>query len=145
MEVKRLVGLTYIIGGIIAFVIFDKFLLWIWPYLVEGINTAIRQGTGEAKQYLRNWAILGSYIRLTTVVSVAGASALTWYLYRPEEYRGYLSEVIIELKKVTWPDWDETRRSTLIVIVFTIALSGLLWVSDAVWEYLTGLLLSPGM
>ena len=82
---------------------------------------------------------------LTTVLSFASAGALTWYLYQPEEYRGFLSEVVIELKKVTWPDWDETRRSTLIVIVFTVVLAGFLWISDAVWEYLTGLLLTPGM
>jgi len=144
MEVNRLVGLVYIVGGVIAFVIFDKFLLWIWPFVAEGINTVIRQGTGEAVQYLQNWALLGTYVRLTTVLALGGAGALTYYLYRPEEYRGFLSEVVIELKKVTWPDWDETRRSTLIVIAFTVILAGFLWLSDTVWEFLTGLLLTPG-
>lgn len=142
MEVKRLVGLTYIVGGVIAFVIFDKFLLWIWPYVAEGINTAIRAGTGEAKQYLQNWGMLG--VQLSSLIALAGASGLTYYLYRPEEYRGFLSEVIIELKKVTWPDWDETRRSTLVVIAFTVILAGFLWLSDTVWEFLTGLILTPG-
>lgn len=144
MEVKRLVGLTYIVGGVIAFVIFDKFLLWVWPFIAEGINTAIRSMTGEAVQYLKNWALLGTYVRLTTVLALGSAAALTYYLYSPEEYRGFLSEVIIELKKVTWPDWDETRRSTLIVIAFTVILAGFLWISDTLWEFLTGLILTPG-
>jgi len=142
MDVKRLVGLTYVVGGALAFVIFDKFLLWVWPYFETGVNWALRQGTGGVRNYLQNWALLGTYVRLTTVLAAAGAGALTYSLYRPEAYRGFLSEVIIELKKVTWPDWDETRRSTLIVIAFTVILSGTLWVYDTVWKYLTGLLLA---
>ena len=142
MEVKRLVGLTYIIGGVLTFIVFDKFLLWIWPYLAEVANSGIRMITGQPENYLRNWALLGSYVRLTTLIALGAASGLTYSLYRPEEYRGFLSEVVIELKKVTWPGWDETRRSTLIVIVFTVVLAGFLWISDTVWEYLTSLLLA---
>ena len=142
MEVKRLVGLAYIVGGVIAFIVFDKFLLWIWPFLEEGINWLIRRGTGAARNYVRNWAILGSAVRLTSIVSLAAAGGLTWRLYKPKEYRSFLSEVIVELKKVTWPDWNETRRSTLIVMVFTVVLAGFLWVSDKLWAFLTGLLLA---
>ena len=142
MEVKRLVGLIYIVGGVIAFVILDKFLLWVWPLFENGANWSIRQMTGGAQNYIQNWALLGTYARFTTVIAVAAAGALAYLLYRPEEYRGFLSEVVIELKKVTYPDWDETRRSTLIVIAFTVILSGFLWLSDTVWEFLTGLLLA---
>ena len=141
MEVKRLVGLAYIVCGVIAFVIFDKFLLWVWPFIEEGLNWTIRRGTGAARNYVHNWAILGP-VRLTSLVALVAAGGLTWRFYKPKEYRSFLSEVIVELKKVTWPDWNETRRSTLIVMVFTVVLASFLWISDKLWGYLTGLLLA---
>lgn len=142
MDVKRLVNLVYVVTGVIVFVIFDKFLTWVWPTFEEGVNSLIRSAGAESN-VLHNWSILGSYITLTTFIA-AGLTAITVYwLYAPDEYRSFLSEVVIELKKVTWPGWNETRRSTLIVIVFTIVLSGFLWVSDTVWKFVTDWILTP--
>ena len=32
----------------------------------------------------------------------------------------YIKEVVQELKKVTWPTWEELKGSTLVVIIFSI-------------------------
>lgn len=42
----------------------------------------------------------------------------------------YLSEVVQELKKVTWPTQDELKGSTLVVIVFSIAMAVFIGLSD---------------
>jgi len=34
----------------------------------------------------------------------------------------YLGEVRAEVRKVTWPGWDELRKSTLVIIIFVIVL-----------------------
>ncbi len=34
----------------------------------------------------------------------------------------YLGEVRAEVQKVTWPGWDELRKSTLVIIIFVIIL-----------------------
>lgn len=143
MEVKRVVGLVYVVGGVITTVIFSKFITWVWPWLQKGLNEVFKFA-GIMSNPVQNYSIVGSYLTLTSLLALAAGVGLTYNLYKPESYRSFLSEVIVELKKVTWPDWDETRRSTLIVIIFTVVLAGFLWASDSLWEYLTGLLLTPG-
>ena len=32
----------------------------------------------------------------------------------------YLKEVVQELKKVTWPTWEELKGSTMVVIFFSV-------------------------
>jgi preprotein translocase subunit SecE len=32
----------------------------------------------------------------------------------------YLKEVVQELKKVTWPTWEELKGSTMVVVFFSI-------------------------
>ncbi len=34
----------------------------------------------------------------------------------------YLGEVRAEVRKVTWPSWDELRKSTVVIIIFVIIL-----------------------
>lgn len=142
MEVKRVVGLVYVVGGVIATIIFSKLINWIWADLQSGLNRMLKW-FGVMANPVQNYSIVGSYVTLTSVLALVAGGTLTYTLYK-EEYRSFLSEVVVELKKVTWPGWNETRRSTLIVIVFTVVLAGFLWLSDSLWEYLTGLLLTPG-
>ena len=42
----------------------------------------------------------------------------------------FLTECWDELKKVTWPDGDQLRNATMVVIFFTIAISIVIWLMD---------------
>ncbi|HET9949078.1 MAG TPA: preprotein translocase subunit SecE [Longimicrobiales bacterium] len=44
--------------------------------------------------------------------------------------RTFLEECWAELQKVTWPDKDQLRNATLVVIVFTVAISVVIWLMD---------------
>ena len=44
----------------------------------------------------------------------------------------FIDECIAEMSKVTWPDRDQLRNATIVVIVFTIVLSLVIWVMDLV-------------
>jgi preprotein translocase subunit SecE len=44
--------------------------------------------------------------------------------------REYTSEVVEELKKVTWPDRAQLRNATLVVIVFVIVIAIIIWLMD---------------
>jgi preprotein translocase subunit SecE len=129
MDVSRFVHLIYVGIALLAFVIFDKALAWLW----SGVDA------------LRPISVVGSAITLSTVIAAALTVGLVFYLYRVrKDVRSHLSEVVIELMKVTWPGWNETKRSTFIVIVFTVSLSVFLWGSDQIWSFLTDMLLTPG-
>ena len=49
-----------------------------------------------------------------------------------ERTRDFTQEVIDELKKVTWPDWPQLKNSTLVVIVFVIIVSLIIFLMDLV-------------
>ncbi|MEZ4460882.1 MAG: preprotein translocase subunit SecE [bacterium] len=128
MEVSRYVNLFYASCFIIAVVIFNKLVRQIW----------------DAVEQLQDVSIVGNTITLTSVLAVVLAAGLTAYAFKREDYRAYVSEVVIELKKVTWPTFEQTKRSTFIVGAFTVVVSLYLFGMDTIWRYLTDLLLIHG-
>jgi preprotein translocase subunit SecE len=46
--------------------------------------------------------------------------------------RDFGSEVAEELRKVTWPDRPQLKNATLVIIVFVIIVSAIIWVMDSV-------------
>ena len=46
------------------------------------------------------------------------------------ETKNFLEECWVELQKVTWPDVDQLRSATLVVLAFTIAISAVIWLMD---------------
>ena len=65
------------------------------------------------------------YVKLGIVAAVvAGVFAFLWgkgYLLRLSNYVGETRE---ELKKCTWPTWDELKGSTVVVLVSILILGG---------------------
>ena len=49
---------------------------------------------------------------------------------KAKDTRSFLEECITELQKVTWPDWDQLRRATIVVGVFTALVSLVIWIMD---------------
>jgi len=50
--------------------------------------------------------------------------------------RTFLEECWVELTKVTWPDWEQLRSATIVVIVFTVAISAVIWLMDKAASWL---------
>jgi preprotein translocase subunit SecE len=44
--------------------------------------------------------------------------------------RDFTAEVVDELKKVTWPDRGQLKNATLVIIVFVLIVSAIIWVMD---------------
>ena len=40
-----------------------------------------------------------------------------------KRFQNYLKDVAIELKKVTWPSWEELKGATVAVIIFSLVAS----------------------
>ena len=49
---------------------------------------------------------------------------------RVKETRTFIEECWVELQKVTWPDQDQLRSATLVVLIFTMAVSLIIWLMD---------------
>ena len=47
-----------------------------------------------------------------------------------KDTRTFMEESFTELQKVTWPDADQLRSATVIVGVFTVLISLVIWIMD---------------
>ncbi len=47
-----------------------------------------------------------------------------------KQTRTFIEECWVELQKVTWPDQEQLRSATVVVLLFTIAVSGIIWLMD---------------
>ncbi|HET7274057.1 MAG TPA: preprotein translocase subunit SecE [Longimicrobiaceae bacterium] len=58
--------------------------------------------------------------------------------------RDFIGDVQTEMEKVTWPDWEQLKNSTFVVLVFVVVIAALIFVIDflvsAGLRILTGLL-----
>ena len=46
--------------------------------------------------------------------------------------RNFVQECVTEMEKVTWPDRDQLRNATWVVILFTILISLIIWIMDTI-------------
>ena len=58
------------------------------------------------------------------------SSAVTWVPRKLAELRAFFTEVRAELKKVTWPGFEEVRSTTIVVIATTFFFGFYLWGLD---------------
>lgn len=75
-----------------------------------------------------------------TIIGAAAlvvASVATFAAWRNEQVFTLASEVMGELRKVTWPTRKETVAATFVVIVMTIISSLILGVFDGTWSWVT--------
>ena len=54
---------------------------------------------------------------------------------------GFVSDTKVELKKVTWPTKQEIIANTIVVLIAVCLCAGLIWIIDAFFSILFGLLL----
>ena len=58
-----------------------------------------------------------------------------------KETRTFIEECWVELQKVTWPDQEQLRSATIVVLVFTIAVSGIIWLMDKSVSWIINLIM----
>ncbi len=61
---------------------------------------------------------------------------------RLSQFRNFLSSVPIEMKRVTWPDWDQLRNATGVIIIFVLIVAGIIGVMDLVFRQLVDVIIS---
>lgn len=60
-----------------------------------------------------------------------------------QKARQFSEESWLELRKVTWPDYEQLKNATLVIIVFTVLVSLIIWLMDlsirTIVDFLLGL------
>jgi preprotein translocase SecE subunit len=104
----------------------------------EGLRPAI----GGLEVPLVGYDLNGALLICAAVFAV-GAFFAHRRLNRPQVVHA-LVDTETELKKVTWPTFNETINASLVVVAFVLVLMGFLWLSDRVLESVFQRLLGIG-
>ena len=123
MGLTRYVHLAFGMAGIL--------LAFVLSHLFETVARLFVDDLGSFAGFLQ-----------TTWIATAVAGGATFITWRNQRAFGWAMEVATELKKVTWPTRDETRASTIVVIVLTIIMAVFLGLFDLFWSYITDLVQS---
>ena len=78
-----------------------------------------------------------------TVIGLAVAAAVALYLWTNRKTHDVSMEIASELRKVSWPNFPETRAATVAVIVASIISAVLLGLFDVLWQFLTDKIQNP--
>ena len=80
-------------------------------------------------------------IRVAMVIAgLAAAAGLMWFSWYGREFWQFALAARIELRKVVWPEREETIKTTYVVFIFAIVMGVFFWGLDWVLTWLTRLL-----
>ena len=74
------------------------------------------------------------------VVIVGGTFAWLWRTGRLMQFAAYVAQTREELRKCTWPSWDELKGSTVVITISIFILGGFTVAVDLVFTWLVTLI-----
>ena len=74
------------------------------------------------------------------IVGLAAGAGLMWFSWYGREFGQFAPAARVELRKVVWPERDETVKTTYVVFGFAIVMGLFFWLLDMGLTFLTRLL-----
>ena len=111
--------MTFLAFGILLWILSTKFIATLMGWI--GIEEF-------------DFHLVGERFTLTTLVGLLIGGFATLYSYRHQVLSTLMNEVVVELKKVTWPTGKETRSATVVVIITVFLMAVFLGVFDLFWS-----------
>ena len=72
------------------------------------------------------------------VLLVVGAVGLFWrqpILAFAVKSTAYIREVRVEVRKVSWPTWEDLRKSTMVIIVIVVIVGAIIGLMDLMFQW----------
>lgn len=77
-------------------------------------------------------------IVVAVIAALATGAALIWrqplFAFAVKS-SAYIREVRVEVRKVSWPTWDDLRKSTLVIIVIVVIVGAIIGLMDLVFQW----------
>jgi preprotein translocase subunit SecE len=124
-EHKKLVFSCFLIFAVIAWLVLSKLFAGVAGYF----------------DLFAYGEIVENVFRLLPIILTI---ALFFGFYRHEKSNAYVTEVVAELKKVTWPAQKEVSAATVAVIVAVLISAALLFIVDSFWSFVIQKVLNYG-
>jgi len=123
MENQRYITLTFLTSAVLIAVT-------VRSAVVEGIAIA-------------GWAdpLFLNLIQLSVIIAIVTGFATFFAMLRHKQAVSFVDEVAVEMRKVFWPDREETINSTTVVIVSCFIITASLAGFDFIWAKVTSIFL----
>ena len=118
MGERKYVHLMFVTGGMVLAYVLVQTTDWIWGYFQKPDPM---------------WTFL---------IGVALAAIFAFGMWRSPRVFSVGSEIVGELRKVTWPTRKETSQATVVVIILVIICAIFLGLFDFFWSWASNLLLT---
>ena len=119
---EKIVSLSFIIAGLIVWFAMGRFFQ-------EMMTVA------SFRDPLWN-----TFMPLSRILGLAVGVGVTAYLFKAVRPHAFAMDVVAELRKVTFPSFDEVRAATIVTIILVIIITTLLGVFDYLWSGVTSLI-----
>lgn len=118
----------------IGFLAIGLVVAWVMGETVEYMFFYLRRFN------IRDVELLGQVFTLANLIGFVITALVGIFLWKNENINTASHEVVDELRKVTWPDKEETQTSTIVVIVSTVIFAVVFAIFDLVWKWATSLI-----
>ena len=85
---------------------------------------------GKLEKIVNDWIHIGIWVAV-----IGGLFGYLWWQGQIQRLAVYVQETREELKKCSWPSWEELKGSTALIIVSVALLGGFIVVVDRVLFY----------
>ncbi len=119
---KRIVGVFYVAAAIIVGI-----------FLTRVLSAILNQAGINDPRIDLGFVELGN---VSTIIGFGVAIVAAFLVWRLPKTQQVSVDVVLELRRVTWPSWRETRAATIAVIVASFVAAVILGLFDAGWAKL---------
>lgn len=81
--------------------------------------------------------LIGSQFSVSTLLGLLATAGILFYVLRSAQVMEVAVDIVAELKRVTWPERQETFAATIVVIVTVCIMSVILGFFDFTWKLVT--------
>ena len=121
MNLQRYVNLAFAAVGLLVWLVMGQF----YAFVFDAISVDLDKH------------LLGAEFKLSNLLGLITGIGVALALILNQTVTAWATEVANELKKVTWPTWEETRLGTIVVIITSIVMALVLGLFDYVWAFVT--------
>jgi preprotein translocase SecE subunit len=72
---------------------------------------------------------------IPVLVALVISAGIAFFLWKKKVVHDFVTDVVVELHKVTWPSRKDVQGSTIVVIIGTLLLAVILFIFDYFWSW----------
>jgi len=112
-------------------------IFFVGSAIIIAVVLSVAYGTLFATLRINDTPLIGDRVTISRLAGVGTAALVAIGCYLWPKTKNFVGDCAEELNKVNWPAWQETKTSTLVVIVTSVISAAILGVFDITFQILS--------